>query len=42
MRIEQSYMSNGINVEQNVLCETIKKEDKVNDEFDFDLSDLNL
>ena len=43
MLIEQSYLVNGVNVKQdNVSCETIKEESKVNDDFDFDLSDLNL
>ena len=42
MQIEQSYLANGVSVEQSVPCETIKEESKVNDEFDFDLSDLNL
>lgn len=43
MQIEQSYLANGVNVKQdNVSCGTIKEESKVNDDFDFDLSDLNL
>lgn len=43
LQIEQSYLSNGVNVKQdNVSCGTIKEDDKVDDEFDFDLSDLNL
>ena len=42
MLIEQSYLVNGVNVEQNVSCETVKVEEKKQDEFDFDLSDLNL
>lgn len=43
MLIEQSYLANGVNVKQdNVSCGTIKEDDKVDDEFDFDLSDLNL
>ena len=43
MLIEQSYLVNGVNVKQdNVSCGTIKEESKVNDDFDFDLSDLNL
>lgn len=42
MQIEQSYLANGVNVEQNVSCETVKVEEKKQDEFDFDLSDLNL
>lgn len=43
MLIEQSYLANGVNVKQNnVSCGTIKEDDKESDEFDFDLSDLNL
>lgn len=42
MLIEQSYLANGVNVEQGVSRETIKVEEKKQDEFDFDLSDLNL
>ena len=43
MQIEQSYLANGVSVEQSVSCETVKVEEKkVNDDFDFDLSDLNL
>ena len=42
MHIEQSYLANGVSVEQSVSCGTIKEESKVNDDFDFDLSDLNL
>lgn len=42
MLIEQSYLANGVNVEQSVSCETVKVEEKKQDEFDFDLSDLNL
>ena len=43
MQIEQSYLANGVNVKQdNVSCETVKEENKVNEDFDFDLSDLNL
>lgn len=41
MQIEQSYLANGAGVKQDVSCETIK-EDKVNDEFDFSLDDLDL
>ena len=42
MQIEQSYLANGVNVEQdNVSCGTIK-EDEENDEFDFNLDDLGL
>ena len=42
MQIEQSYLANGVNVEQGVSRETVKVEEKKQDEFDFDLSDLNL
>ena len=42
MQIEQSYLVNGVNVEQSVSRETVKVEEKKQDEFDFDLSDLNL
>lgn len=42
MQIEQSYLANGTNVEQSVSRETVKVEEKKQDEFDFDLSDLNL
>lgn len=43
MQIEQSYLANGVNVKQdNVSRGTIKEDDKESDEFDFDLSDLNL
>lgn len=42
MQIEQSYLANGVNVEQSVSRETVKVEEKKQDEFDFDLSDLNL
>lgn len=42
MLIEQSYLANGTTVITDVPCETIKEESKVNDEFDFDLSDLGL
>lgn len=42
MQIEQSYLANGMNVEQSVSRETIKVEERKQDEFDFDLSDLNL
>lgn len=42
LQIEQSYLSNGVNVKQdNVSHETIK-EDEENDEFDFNLDDLDL
>lgn len=42
MQIEQSYLADGVNVEQSVSRETVKVEEKKQDEFDFDLSDLNL
>lgn len=42
MQIEQSYLANDMNVEQSVSRETVKVEKKKQDEFDFDLSDLNL
>ena len=43
MQIEQSYLANGTTVVTDVSCETVKVEEKkVNDDFDFDLSDLNL
>lgn len=43
MLIEQSYLANGVNVKQNnVSCGTIKEDDKVDDEFDFSLDDLDL
>lgn len=43
MLIEQSYLANGVNVKQNNVSRgTTKDENEVNDEFDFDLSDLNL
>ena len=42
MQIEQSYLSNGVNVEQSVSRETVKVEEKKQDEFDFSLDDLNL
>ena len=41
MQIEQSYLANGVNMEQSVSCETVKEENK-QDEFDFSLDDLNL
>ena len=41
MQIEQSYLANGVSVEQSVSCETVKEENK-QDEFDFSLDDLNL
>ena len=42
MQIEQSYLANNMNVEQSVSRETVKVEERKQDEFDFDLSDLNL
>ena len=42
MQIEQSYLANGVNVEQSVSRETVKVEEKKQDEFDFSLDDLNL
>ena len=42
MQIEQSYLSNGVSVEQSVSCETVKEEKKQDEEFNFSLDDLNL
>jgi hypothetical protein len=42
MLIEQSYLANGMNVEQSVSRETVNVEEKKQDEFDFSLDDLNL
>ena len=42
MQIEQSYLANGVSVEQSVSCETVKEENKVNEEFNFSLDDLGL
>lgn len=42
MLIEQSYLANGVNVEQSVSRETVKVEEKKQDEFDFSLDDLGL
>lgn len=42
MLIEQSYLANGMNVEQSVSRETVKVEEKKQDEFDFSLDDLGL
>lgn len=42
MQIEQSYLANGATVITDVSRETVKVEEKKQDEFDFDLSDLNL
>lgn len=42
MQIEQSYLANSVNVEQSVSRETVKVEEKKQDEFDFSLDDLGL
>ena len=42
MQIEQSYLANNMNVEQSVSRETVKVEERKQDEFDFSLDDLNL
>lgn len=42
MQIEQSYLANEVIVEQSVSCETVKVEEKKQDEFDFSLDDLGL
>lgn len=42
MQIEQSYLANGVNVEQSVSRETVNVEEKKQDEFDFSLDDLGL
>lgn len=42
MQIEQSYLVNGVNVEQSVSRETVNVEEKKQDEFDFSLDDLGL
>lgn len=42
MQIEQSYLANEVIVEQSVSCETVKVEERKQDEFDFSLDDLNL
>lgn len=42
MQIEQSYLANGMNIEQSVSRETVNVEEKKQDEFDFDLDDLGL
>lgn len=42
MQIEQSYLANGMNVEQSVSRETVNVEEKKQDEFDFSLDDLGL
>lgn len=42
MQIEQSYLANGATVITDVSRETVKVEEKKQDEFDFSLDDLNL
>ena len=42
MQIEQSYLANGVNVEQSVSRETVNVEEKKQDEFDFSLDELGL
>lgn len=42
MQIEQSYLANGMSVEQSVPRETVKEEKKVDEEFNFSLDDLGL
>lgn len=42
MQIEQSYLSNGATVITDVSRETVKVEERKQDEFDFSLDDLNL
>ena len=42
MQIEQSYLANGVSVEQSVSCETVKEEKKQDEEFNFSLDDLGL
>ena len=42
MQIEQSYLANGMNIEQSVSRETVNVEEKKQDEFDFSLDDLGL
>lgn len=42
MQIEQSYLANGMNVEQSVSRETVNVEEKKQNEFDFSLDDLGL
>ena len=42
MQIEQSYLANGMSVEQSVSCETVKEEENKQDEFNFSLDDLGL
>ena len=42
MQIEQSYLANGATIITDVSRETIKVEERKQDEFDFSLDDLNL
>lgn len=42
MQIEQSYLANGATIITDVSRETVKVEEKKQDEFDFSLDDLNL
>ena len=42
LQSEQSYLANGVNVEQSVSRETVNVEEKKQDEFDFSLDDLGL
>ena len=42
MQIEQSYLANGATITTDVSCETVKVEEKKQDEFDFSLDDLGL
>lgn len=42
MQIEQSYLANGATVITDVSRETVKVEEKKQDEFDFSLDDLGL
>jgi hypothetical protein len=42
MQIEQSYLANGATVITDVSRETVKVEERKQDEFDFSLDDLNL
>lgn len=42
MQIEQSYLANGATIITDASRETVKVEEKKQDEFDFSLDDLNL
>lgn len=42
MKIEESYLANGISVKADVPCETVDIKEDTQDEYDFDLSDLGL